>query len=151
MKFVAHVADGNIVVSELFLYSSNSLASSGKIHEAPKKWCFALSLFKLTSIHNTSRNHIISLYSRMYDRSLYFELFRMHQPTTCPRKSEESPLIIPGTEAQDSSEYHDPGSLSGGPVQLYIRYMGQDVKQARPITSRPGMSALLALLNCTQL
>lgn len=64
-----------MVVSELFLYSSNSLASSGKIHEAPKKWCFALSLFKLTIIHDTSRNNKISLYPRMYDRSLYCGLF----------------------------------------------------------------------------
>lgn len=142
---------GHIVVSELFMCSSNSLASSGKIHEAPKKWCFALSLFKLTNIHNTSRNNIIYSSTRIYGQSLYFGLFRMHQPTPRPRKSKESFLILPGTEAQDSSECHDSGSLSGGPAQLYNRYMSQDVKQAQPITSRPGMSALLALLNCTQL
>ena len=88
----------------------------------------------------------------MYDQSLSVLWAILNAPANI-LSSEEQGVASNSTwhRGTDSSEYHHPGSLSGGPVQLYNRCMGQDVKQARPITSRRGMSALLALLNCTLL
>lgn len=68
----------------------------------------------------------------------------MHQPMHFLQQAQEVAYESTGhkdTRLRQNIIIHE--ALSS--FQLYNRYMGQDVKQARPITSRPGMSALLAL------
>jgi hypothetical protein len=68
-ELVARVANANmhVVSGELFTHSIRPRARANFTKRSePKEWCFALSLFKLTNIHDMSRNTTISVCSFKY-------------------------------------------------------------------------------------
>jgi hypothetical protein len=131
------------------LLTHNSLSSSGKFHEAPKKWCFRAFLDQTHQHprHGSRHDELLCNFKYMIETST-----TGHAECISQRVVVESPgrrhlgLFCTRTTPSD---IHHPGILSS--FQLHSRYLDRSMKQARPITTYYGMLAPVSIIETQSL